>query len=415
MSGELRPIAAEQVLKDRRSPISAETLGEAAQIVENVRRRGEAAIREYGERFGDLEPGDRLVLDGDDLMSALGGIDPSARGLLERTARRIRTFAEAQRSCLHDLEVPIPGGRAGHRWIPVITAGAYAPGARYSLLSSVLMTVIPGRVAGVEQLWVASPRPTPMMLAAAAIAGADGLLAVGGAQAIAALAFGSLSPSCDVVVGPGNRWVTAAKKHLVGEVGIDGLAGPSEIVIVADRAADPRLVAADLLAQAEHDPEALPILVTDDPQLIPKVEHVLKQELASLSTAPVASAALERGYSIVVADFDQAVELCDAIAPEHLALHIEDPDTGAGRFSAYGSLFVGHASAEVLADYGAGPNHVLPTGGGARFQSGLAVMTFLRSPTWMTISEPGVIAGDAEDLASGEGLEAHARAAALRR
>ena len=415
MSGELRPIAPEQVLKDRRSPISAETLGEAAQIVENVRRRGEAAIREYGERFGDLEPGDRLVLDGDDLMSALGGIDPSARGLLERTARRIRTFAEAQRSCLHDLEVPIPGGRAGHRWIPVITAGAYAPGARYSLLSSVLMTVIPGRVAGVEQLWVASPRPTPMMLAAAAIAGADGLLAVGGAQAIAALAFGSLSPSCDVVVGPGNRWVTAAKKHLVGEVGIDGLAGPSEIVIVADRAADPRLVAADLLAQAEHDPEALPILVTDDPQLIPKVEHVLKQELASLSTAPVASAALERGYSIVVADFDQAVELCDAIAPEHLALHIEDPDTSAGRFSAYGSLFVGHASAEVLADYGAGPNHVLPTGGGARFQSGLAVMTFLRSPTWMMISEPGVIAGDAEDLASGEGLEAHARAAALRR
>ncbi len=415
MSGELRPITAEQVLKDRRSPISAETLGEAAQIVENVRRHGEAAIREYGERFGDLEPGDRLVLDGDDLMSALGGIDPSARGLLERTAKRIRTFAEAQRSCLHDLEVPIPGGRAGHRWIPVITAGAYAPGARYSLLSSVLMTVIPGRVAGVEQLWAASPRPTPMMLAAAAIAGADGLLAVGGAQAIAALAFGSLSPPCDVVVGPGNRWVTAAKKHLVGEVGIDGLAGPSEIVIVADRAADPRLVAADLLAQAEHDPEALPILVTDDPQLIPKVEHVLKQELASLSTAPVASAALERGYSIVVADFDQAVELCDAIAPEHLALHIEDPDTSAGRFSAYGSLFVGHASAEVLADYGAGPNHVLPTGGGARFQSGLAVMTFLRSPTWMTISEPGVIAGDAEDLASGEGLEAHARAAALRR
>ncbi|MCH8992984.1 MAG: histidinol dehydrogenase, partial [Acidobacteria bacterium] len=246
-------------------------------------------------------------------------------------------------------------------------------------------------------------------------AGADGLLAVGGAQAIAALAFGSLSPPCDVVVGPGNRWVTAAKKHLVGEVGIDGLAGPSEIVIVADRAADPRLVAADLLAQAEHDPEALPILVTDDPQLIPKVEDVLNQELASLSTAPVASAALERGYSIVVADFDQAVEVCDAIAPEHLALHIQEPDAIADRFSAYGSLFMGQASAEVLADYGAGPNHVLPTGGGARFQSGLAVTTFLRSPTWMTISEPRVIAAGAAGLARWEGLEAHARAAAERR
>lgn len=415
MSGRLRTIAAEQVLKDRRSPINAVTLGEAAEIVEDVRRRGEAAVREYGERFGDMEPGDRLVFDRDELMSALGGIDPSARGLLDRTANRIRTFAEAQRSCLYDLEVAIPGGRAGHRWIPVATAGAYAPGGRHPLPSSVLMTVIPGRVAEVEQLWVASPKPTPMTLAAAAIAGADGLLAVGGAQAIAALAFGSLCPPCDVVVGPGNRWVTAAKKHLVGEVGIDGLAGPSEIVIVADRAADPRLVAADLLAQAEHDPEALPILVTDDPQLIPKVEDVVKRELASLSTAPVALAALERGYSVVVADLDQAVELCDAIAPEHLALHIEEPETIADRFSAYGSLFVGQASAEVLADYGAGPNHVLPTGGGARFQSGLAVTTFLRSPTWMTISEPGVIAGDAEDLARWEGLEAHARAAAERR
>lgn len=415
MSGPLRTIAAEHVLKDRRTPIDAVTLAEAAEIVEDVRLHGEAAIREHGERLGDLEPGDRLMLGRAELESTLDGLDDSARGLLERTAGRIRAFAEAQRSCLQDLDVPIPGGRAGHRWIPVATAGAYAPGGRHPLPSSVLMTVIPGRVAGVEQLWVASPKPGPMTMAAAAVSGADGLLAVGGAQAIAALAFGALSPACDIVVGPGNRWVTAAKKHLVGEVGIDGLAGPSEIVVVADRAADPRLVAADLLAQAEHDPDAFPILITDDAQLIPSVEEIVAAELDSLSTAAVAAAALEGGYVVIVAGLDEAIELCDAIAPEHLALHLEGADAIAGRLSNYGSLFVGDASGEVLADYGAGPNHVLPTGGGARFQSGLAVTTFLRSPTWMTITEPGVIVPDAAELARHEGLEAHARAAELRR
>ena len=415
MSGLLRTIAPEQVLKDRRLPIDATTVSEAAEIVEDVRARGEAAIRDHAERLGDLEPGQPLVIDRDELDSARDDIDAGARSLLERTADRIRAFAEAQRSCLHDLDVPIPGGRAGHRWLPVAAAGAYAPGGRHSLPSSVLMTAIPGRVAGVGRLWAASPRPTAMTLAAGAIAGADGLLAVGGAQAIAALAFGSVSPPCDVVVGPGNRWVGAAKKHLVGEIGIDGLAGPSEIVVVADRSADPRLVAADLLAQAEHDPDALPILITDDVRLIPIVEAILSTELATLSTAPVAGRALDGGCAVVVGDLDQAVELCDAIAPEHLALHVEAPHLMADHLSAYGSLFVGPASAEVLADYGAGPNHVLPTGGGARYQSGLAVTTFLRSPTWMTMVDPEVIAGDAADLARWEGLEAHARAAELRR
>ena len=276
------------------------------------------------------------------------------------------------------------------------------------------MTVIPARVAGVAEVWVASPRPTPVTLAAAAISGADGLLAVGGAQGIAALAFGTVSPPCDVVVGPGNRWVTAAKKHLFGEIGIDGLAGPSEIVVVADSTSEARVVAADLLAQAEHDPDALPILITDAPGLLLKVEEALALELDSLPTAGVASVALARGFAVVVEDMEEAIELCDNIAPEHLALHTESPDKIAGKLSAYGSLFVGDASAEVLADYGAGPNHVLPTGRGARFQSGLSVMTFLKSPTWMTMSQPGLIAGDAAELARLEGLEAHARAADLR-
>ena len=294
------------------------------------------------------------------------------------------------------------------------TTGAYAPGGRHPLPSSVLMTVIPARVAGVATIWVASPRPTPITLAAAAISGADGLLAIGGAQAIAALAFGVLSPACDLVIGPGNRWVTAAKKYLFGEVGIDGLAGPSEIVIIADATADASRVASDLLAQAEHDPDALPILMTDSRQVIRDVEKALADQLASLPTQGVASSALEGGAAILVDDMDQAVELGDRLAPEHLALHVADAEEMAVRLSAYGSLFVGAKSAEVFADYGAGPNHVLPTGRGARFQSGLSVATFLRASTWITMSDPDVIAKDAADLARLEGLEAHARAAELR-
>ena len=248
------------------------------------------------------------------------------------------------------------------------------------------------------------------LMSSAAVAGADGLLAVGGAQAIAALAFGVFSPPCDVVVGPGNRWVTAAKKHLFGEIGIDGLAGPSEIVVIANGTSDPRLVAADLLAQAEHDPDAVPILITDEPHLVLQVEEILIEGLVSLCTAAVASPALNGGYAIVVKDLDEAIDLCDRIAPEHLALHVEAPHTIAARLSDYGSLFIGDVSAEVFADYGAGPNHVLPTGGGARFQSDLSVATFLRSPTWMTISQPEMMSSDAAQFARLEGLQGHIRA-----
>ncbi len=410
----LQRLNADQVVRERRPPVDPTTLSEAAEIVEDVRRRGEEAIREHGERLGDIKPADSLVVESHQLQAALGGVDPSTRSLLERVAERIGRFAEKQRSCLLDLDVDIPGGRAGHRWLPVRTAGAYAPGGRYPLPSTVLMTVIPAKVSGVEEVWVASPHPTPVTLAAAALAEADGLLAIGGAQAIAAMAFGVFSPPCDVVVGPGNSWVTAAKKHLFGEIGIDGLAGPSEIVVIADESSDPRLVAADLLAQAEHDPDALAILITDQPHLIQQVERILAKELATLPTAEAASSALDGGYAIVVDDMDKALELCDQIAPEHLALHVEAPHKMTEHLSAYGSLFLGHASAEVFADYGAGPNHVLPTGGGARFQSGLSVTTFLRAPTWMTMKETGVIGEDAAGFARLEGLEAHARAAELR-
>ena len=398
----------------RHRPIDPEVLTRAGEIVEDVRDRGEKAIREHGERHGDLTPGQDLVLDRSRLERAGNDASPAEAELLERVAGRIGEFAREQRNAVIDIDVAVTGGRAGHRWIPVASAGAYAPGGRHPLPSSVLMTVIPARVAGVETVWAASPRPTPITLTAAAIASADGLLAVGGAQAIAALAFGIVSPACDLIVGPGNKWVTAAKKHLFGEVGIDGLAGPSEILVIADDNADPDLVAADLLAQAEHDTEALPALVTTRAALADRVEEALDRQLADLPTSETASAALGNGFVMVVASLAEAAEVADVMSPEHLALHVEDPDPLAGELKSYGSVFIGGQSAEAYADYGVGPNHVLPTAGGARFQSGLSVLTFLRSPTWSRLDDPGPLTADTEHLARLEGLEAHARAARFR-
>jgi phosphoribosyl-ATP pyrophosphohydrolase/phosphoribosyl-AMP cyclohydrolase/histidinol dehydrogenase len=397
-----------------RRPVDPETLAAAADIVEDVRNRGEIALREHGERLGDLAPGADIVVDRDHLEDALGSLPTVERRLLERVAGRIRAFAEAQRAQLLDMNVEVSGGRAGHRWIPVASAAAYAPGGLHPLPSSVLMTVIPARVAGVEKIWVASPRPTPVTLGAAAVAGADGLLAVGGAQAIAALAFGTLSPPCDLIVGPGNRWVTAAKKHLYGEIGIDGLAGPSEILVIADAAASPDLVAADLLAQAEHDTDAVPVLMTTSQTLVDDVEAAIARQLSDLPTSETASVALGNGFVVVVASIAEAAALADELAPEHLALHVDDPDSLARSLRSYGSLFVGGRSAETFADYGVGPNHVLPTGGGARYQSGLSVLTFLRSPTWSRLDDPALLVDDTMHLARLEGLEAHARAAQLR-
>ncbi len=414
MSRWLRPLDIERLQVAQRRPVTPETLRQAADIVEDVRDRGERALRDHGERYGDLAAGDEIALDRHRLDGALASLPPDQRRLLERVAARIRGFADAQRSGLLDLERGVSGGRVGHRWIPVRSSGGYAPGGRHSLPSSVLMIVIPARVAGVETTWVASPKPTQITLAAAALSGADGLLAIGGAQAIAALAFGTLSPACDLIVGPGNRWVTAAKKHLYGEIGIDGLSGPSEILVIADDGADAELVAADLLAQAEHGSDAVPALIVTSQRLIDDVEKAISRQLSDLPTSGTAVEALRNGFYLVVGSLADAVAASDHMAPEHLALHVQDASDLAARLRSYGSVFIGSGSAETFADYGLGPNHVLPTGGSARFQSGLSVLTFLRSPTWSRLHDPTDVAEDTMLLARLEGLEAHARAAQLR-
>lgn len=399
--------------------IAPDVQATADAIVADVRARGALAVRAHAERLGDLAPGAPLVIGRADLVSALDALPADDRARLERVAGRIRAFAEAQRATLTDLDVAIPGGRAGHSVAPVERAGCYAPGGRYPLPSSVLMTALTARVAGVEEVWVASPRPAPVTLAAAALAGADGLLAAGGAQAIAALAFGAGDvPPCDAIIGPGNAYVVAAKQRVAGRVAMDTLAGPSELVVLADATADAALVAADLLAQAEHDPDAVPVLVAVGAGVAEAVDAELARQLDTLPTADVARAALAGGGAVVVDDLDAGVAACDLLAPEHLEVMTADAEAVAGRLRHYGGLFVGPASAEVLGDYGAGPNHTLPTGRAARASGGLSVLTFLRVRTWLRIDDPPAardVVDDAAWLGRVEGLEAHARAADARR
>ncbi len=403
-----------------RRVIDETTLREAGAIVADIDARGDAAVIDHAVRLGDLAPGDPCVFTPAMLREALDALEPTQRALLERTASRIRDFATAQRACLRDLSVPIPGGFAGHECVPVAAAGCYAPGGRFPLPSSVLMTAVTARAAGVSKVWVASPRPTRATLAAAAIAGADGLLAIGGAQAIGAMARGLMGlpeGGCDMIVGPGNRWVTAAKQLVSGEVGIDMLAGPSELLILADGTADADTVASDLLAQAEHDADAVPTLVTTDASLVERVEAALERRLAMLPTATVARAALRNGGAVVAGSLEEAIAACDAAGPEHLEVMTADAAAVAGRVRNAGAVFIGSASAEVLGDYGAGPNHVLPTGGTSRFRAGLSVFTFLRARTWIRIDEPAAatpLYRDAVSLARIESLEGHAQSAEVR-
>ncbi|HYU29931.1 MAG TPA: histidinol dehydrogenase [Gemmatimonadales bacterium] len=411
-----------ELVRRRAAAVPAEAFTVAAPIVEAVRAGGEAALRQYAERFAEVAPGGGgpLFLDRAALDRALAGLPAGDRARLERVAERIRAFAEAQKRALSDVTVTVPGGTAGHWIAPLERAGCYAPGGRYALPSSVLMTAVTARTAGVKEIWVASPKPGPMTLAAAAIAGAAGVLAAGGAHAIAALAFGAppgpLSP-CDVIVGPGNRYVTAAKQLVAGHVAIDMLAGPSELVVFADATASPAVIAADLLAQAEHDPDAMPVLVAVDSTLPDRVDTELGRQLADLPTAETARAALRNGGVIVVANVEEGIAACDALAPEHIELLLDRAAAVAPRLAHFGALFIGAGSAEVLGDYGAGPNHVLPTAGTARSKGGLSVYTFLRVRSWLRIDDvvgARPLIEDAAWFGRVEGLEGHARSAERR-
>lgn len=413
----LRRVAAADVGRARQPAVPGKILPAVLEIIDAVREGGEAKLREYAERWDGLEAGGALTRTPREMQAALESLPSADRDVLERTAGRIEHFARAQLESAAPVAVAVEGGMAGDRLVPVRMAGCYAPGGRFPLPSSVLMTAVTAKVAGVREVWLASPRPSREVMAAGAVAGAAGLLGVGGVQAVAAMAYGVPPvPRCDVVAGPGNQWVTAAKLVLSGVVGIDLLAGPSELAVLSDEDGDARLIAADLLAQAEHDPGALPVLITPSTKLVARVEEELARQLAFLPTAETAIAALHNGFAVVAPE-DEALRSCEELAPEHLQLHGSRAETWERSLDRFGSVFVNESVAEVFGDYGAGPNHTLPTGGTARFVGGLSVFSFLRRPTWLRL-EPGperdLVARDAAVLARMEGLEAHARAAEMR-
>jgi len=404
--------------------LSEETLKSAASIIESVRTEGLEAVCNYAQKFGDIANNAPLFYDKAALNAALQQISDKDRKVLERTSARIRKFAEAQRQCVSELNLDIPGGKAGHKIIPVESVGCYVPGGRFPLPSTALMTAITARVAGAKHVWVASPKPQAITLAAAALADADGLIATGGAQAIAAFAFGiEPLPRADLIVGPGNRWVTAAKKLLYGEVGIDMLAGPTELLIIADSKADPATIAADLIAQAEHDPDAKPMLICSSEELASAVNAELTKQLKTLPARDIATAALKNGFWIKADTVKGAAEISNQLAPEHLQLHCSNStelDSAAlvPLLTNYGALFIGRNSAEVLGDYGIGPNHVLPTEGTAHFSSGLSIFNFLQIRSWVEVTDCQLAEeaiADAVSLARLEGLEGHARAAERRK
>ncbi len=397
--------------------LDAATLAAAGEIVTAVKKRGEPGIREYARRFNERTDDQPLLVEAPELAAAAERISVADRELLHRVAARIKTFADAQRASLQSLETSVDGGMAGHSIVPIERAGCYAPAGRFALPSTVLMTVVTARAAGCREVILATPGTTDIMLAAAHIGGADSVLAVGGAHAIAAMAYGFDGfQRCDVIAGPGNRWVTAAKKTVSGDCGIDMLAGPSELVLIADDSADAETVAADLLGQAEHDVDARPFLITTDRLLADQVCLQLDTQLAALSTAEIARQSLANNGAVVVCEnIDSAIDICNSLAPEHLELHCRDADAVAAQIKHAGCIFIGHSSAEVFGDYGVGPNHTLPTAGTARFSAGLNVFTFLRVRTWLKLdAAPQALIEDTARLAEIEGLAGH-RASALRR
>ncbi|AUG53706.1 histidinol dehydrogenase [Thalassospira marina] len=393
-----------------------------ADIIADVRARGDEAVVEYTNRF------DRLSIDAqgmavtrEEIDLAISDIEPSLLESLKTAATRIRAYHEKQMPA-DERYTDETGVELGWRWRPVTAAGLYVPGGLASYPSSVLMNAIPAKVAGVERLVMVVPTPdnkmNPLVLAAARIAGVDEIYRIGGAQAVAALAYGTetIRP-VDKIVGPGNAFVAAAKRRVFGQVGIDMIAGPSEILVVADGSNDPSWVAADLLSQAEHDPVAQSILITDDATFADAVQKAIDTHLETLPRAEIAGASWrDFGAVVLVENLDQAPALVDRLAPEHLELAVDDPDALAEKIHHAGAIFLGRYTPEAIGDYVAGPNHVLPTARSARFSSGLGVLDFIKRSSLIKCTPESLakIGPAAIALAQSEGLQAHGLSVAIR-
>ena len=414
--------AAFAALVEARRESDGDVSRDVAAIIADVRERGDVALIELTARFDRVDlAATGIEISRAEIAAARAQIAPEVLAALGLAADRIRAFHEAQRPSGHDA-TDAAGIRTGWRWSAVDAAGVYVPGGRAAYPSSVLMNAIPARVAGVGRLTMVTPTPggvvNPLVLAAAELAGVDTVFRVGGAQAIAALALGtSTIARVDVITGPGNAWVAEAKRQLFGVVGIDMVAGPSEVVIVSDGASDPDWVAADLLAQAEHDAVAQSILITDSTVFGDAVAAAVERQLATLATGPTARASWDAfGTIIVVPDLMGAVPLIDALAAEHLQIMLNDPTPLFAAVRHAGSVFLGRNTPEAVGDYVAGPNHVLPTGRRARFASGLGVTDFMKRTTFLDCGPAGLgaVGPAAATLATAEGLPAHARSVTIR-
>lgn len=416
------PQAFSQLLATKRET-AVDVDAAVAAIIADVRARGDEALLEYTRRFDGnpmQSPAD-IKVSSEDVAVAEAACDTATLAALALAAERIALFHQRQKPQDLDYE-DASGVRLGYRWTAVSAVGLYVPGGTAAYPSSVLMNAVPAKVAGVERLAMVVPAPrgaiNPLVLAAAKLAGVDEIYRVGGAQAIAALAYGTETiVPVDKIVGPGNAYVAAAKRRVFGQVGIDMIAGPSEVLIIADASNDAGWIAADLLAQAEHDEAAQSILITDDATFADSVEAAVESHLTSLPRQKIARASWEQyGAIIVVANLEDALPLVDRIAPEHLQLAVDEPDELVRRVRHAGSIFLGRFTPEALGDYVAGPNHVLPTGRSARFSSGLGVTDFMKRSTFLGCDGDALAALGpvAAALAEAEGLGAHARSITLR-
>lgn len=386
-------------------------------ILEEVKIQGDIAVHFYNKKFDGFSP-EIFEVSLEEIKDSYKKVSPDTILAIKSAAKNITDFANKQMSQIKDLIFFKEGIELGHRIIPLESVGCYVPGGNYPLPSSALMSVIPAKVAGVKNVIVCSPKIQPVTIVAADIAGADKIYRIGGVQAIGAMAYGTEAVlKVDKIVGPGNKYVSAAKKEVFGNVGIDFLAGPSEVLVIADESANPKYIAADLLAQAEHDTDAIANLITNSNEIIIKVQEELKLQLDKLKTNDIARKSLDKGKIILVENLEQAVILSNKISPEHLEVQVKNPDLIVLKLTNYGSLFIGNYSAEVFGDYCSGPNHILPTCGVARYSGGLGVKDFVKTLTYQRASDCDIseLINVASKLATAEGLFGHRNAAEVRK
>ncbi len=400
--------------------IDLKKLSSIDEIIENVKNNGDCALIEYSKRFndGDFKNADDFLVSEKEIEDAYKKINPELLEALKIAIENVKDFACKQIETIKELEIKKEGSALGHKIIPMESVLCYCPGGNYPLLSSCYMTVIPALIAGVKNIYVTSPKIRPEVIVSAHLSGATKIYKLGGAQAISAFAYGTQTISkVDKIVGPGNKFVASAKKAIYGQCDIDFIAGPSEVLIVADKTEDAKIIAADMLAQCEHDKDARAYLITTNKDLASAVQKEAQEFLKTLETSKIASVAFEKSICVIIDDIEQAIVLSNKKAPEHLELLIDNIDNLKDKFTNYGSLFIGKYCAEVFGDYCSGTNHVLPTNETAKYTGGLSVFDFIKIQTYQKISKEYCVelSKTASMLAKAEGLYAHKLASDLRR